>query len=302
MTPSERVARRTAIEVLDDLKVGAYPIDPEAIARRKGLLFEERGGFPDAVFGAFFRAGNRFGIVVSTACFGEGHRRFTIAHELGHYFLPGHVEELLPAGRELAPSFGGHFRTRKDPREVEADSFASELLMPAHFVRPLLTRAKVGLPAVQIIAESFIVSLTSAAIRFADLTDEAVAVLVSRDGVVEWAARSDALWRHSWARASLKKEWAPRGAATRRLCLDPQRLSTGESERDAQLLCEWFDAAPTSVEVREDAVGLGAYGRVLTVLHVPDLPEPEELDEGTASAGEEGPGDWRDALRGYRLG
>src|SRR2546426_183490 len=112
MTRGERIARRTAIEVLDDLKIVTYPVDPEAIAQRRGLLFEERGGFPDTVFGAFFRAGDRFGIVVSTACFGEGHRRFTIGHELGHYFLPGHVEELLPAGRELAPSLGGHFRTR----------------------------------------------------------------------------------------------------------------------------------------------------------------------------------------------
>lgn len=66
-------------------------------------------------------------------------------------------------------------------------------------------------------------------------------------------------------------------------------------------MCEWFDGAPAGVEVCEDALGLGAYGRVLTVLHLPDVPDPEELDEGAAS-GEEGSGDWRDALRGYRLG
>ena len=50
----------------------------------------------------------------------------------------------------------------------------------------------------------------------------------------------------------------------------------------------------------EEAIGLGAYERVLTVLQIPDLPDPDEAEERDAE--DDGPRDWRDALRGYRLG
>ena len=66
------------------------------------------------------------------------------------------------------------------------------------------------------------------------------------------------------------------------------------------LLCEWFEGAPPTVEVIEEAIGLGSYGRVLTVLIIPDLPDADESDERDPEDHEGG--DWRDALRGYRLG
>jgi Zn-dependent peptidase ImmA (M78 family) len=298
MAPRESLARRSAIELLDELEIREPPVDPELIAHRKELLFEEKDGFPPGAYGALFRTGNQFGIIVSSGCPGDGHRRFTIAHELGHYHIPDHAERLFPGGDNIVPSFGGHFRGRKDPLEVEADCFASELLMPDRFVRPLIHQVGDGLPAVRALADTFRTSMSAAAIRYASLTGEPVAVLVSYRGVIEWTARSSALSAHGWARQPLKREWSPRGSATHRLASAPDRIERGESDDDCMLLCEWFDEAPAT-EVVEEALGLGAFGRVLTILAVRDLPDPDEEpdpdDDGSS-------GDWRDAMRDYRLG
>jgi len=298
MAPREQLARRTATAVLDEFENLQPPVDPEWIARQKQLVFEERGGFPPGAYGALFRAGNQFGIIVSSSCPSDGHRRFTIAHELGHYHIPGHVDRLFPSGDNTIPSFGGHFRGHKNPVEVEADCFANELLMPDRFVKPLIGHVGDGLAAVRALADTFGTSMSAAAIRYAAMAGEPVAVLVSHKGEIEWTARSSALSAHGWSRQPLKREWAPRGSATRRLATAPDRVQRGDQDDGCMLLCEWFEGAP-AVEVVEEAVGLGVYGRVLTVLVVPALPDPDEEpdpdDDGST-------GDWRDAMRGYRLG
>lgn len=132
----EQAVRRIANDVLVDVGAVDRPrIDPFDIARARGLMVESRAGFPPSVYGALFLDGSRFGVILSEACHGDGHRNFTLAHELGHYHIPGHVDGLVEAGGGQMLSLGGHFRNRKDPREREADWFASELLLPAYFAR-----------------------------------------------------------------------------------------------------------------------------------------------------------------------
>lgn len=300
MQPREPLARRTANELLDEMEITEAPVPVDEIVRRKGLSFEERHGFPPSVFGALFRSGNQFGIVISAACPTEGHRRFTVAHELGHYHLPDHVDRLFANGEELALSMAGHFRSQKDPFEVEADLFASELLMPGRLVKPLVERLGSGVSAVQMLATKFDTSLSAAAIRFSHVATVPTVVLVSKDGAVEWAATSPALWSHRWAKRSWKGDWAPRGSGTRRLSAAPERVSNGAADGSTLLLCEWLEDAPSDVEAEEEAIGMGSYGRVLTVISAPGLREAEEYeDEEIAS--EEGR-DWRSAMRPYRLG
>lgn len=300
MQPRESLARQTANELLDEMGIASAPVPVDEIVRRKGLSFEERPGFPPTVFGALFRSGNQFGIVISTACPTEGHRRFTVAHELGHYHLPDHVDRLFASGGELALSMAGHFRSQKDPLEVEADLFASELLMPGRLIKPLIQRLGSGVAAVQTLATRFETSLSAAAIRFSQIATVPTLVLVSKDGAVEWAATSPALWSHRWAKRSWRGDWAPRGSGTRRLSAAPDRVSIGAADGSTMLLCEWLEGAPGDVEAEEEAVGLGSYGRVLTVISASGLREVEEYEEEEA-ASEEGR-DWRSAMRPYRLG
>lgn len=292
-----------ANELLEEFNLSSAPIDPEWIVRAKHLMFDERSDFPDGVYGALFRSGNSFGILISTSCPGDGHRRFTIAHELGHYYLPGHVDRLFPSGRDgNAVSLGGHFRGRKDPLEVEADYFANELLMPESLVRPVIRTVGEGLGAINAIAAHFRTSMSAAAIRYSSATRDPMAVIISRDGVIEWTSTSTALWEFRWARQRMKGEWAPRGSATRRLCTAPERVRQGAIDTDSMLLCEWLPGAPASVSVIEEAVGLGTFGRVLTVLTLRDLGDLEADEEDEREPDDGRTHDWRDAMRTYRMG
>lgn len=67
--------------------------------------------------------------VYNGAASGVGMHRFTVAHEIGHYFLHnvGSVVLARVDSKEKLPAF-------KDP-EWQADCFAGELLMPAELIK-----------------------------------------------------------------------------------------------------------------------------------------------------------------------
>jgi len=66
------------------------------------------------------------GLAIKVSAGSERRRRFTIAHEIGHYVL-----------HESGPRYerGGSVNEAARWREREADTFAAELLMPEHMVR-----------------------------------------------------------------------------------------------------------------------------------------------------------------------
>lgn len=219
-----------------------------------------------------------FVIAISTSCPTPQHRRFTAAHEIGHYHLDGHVEQMFAGGIAWVPSTGSHFQDGANQVEREADFFASELLMPESMVRPLV-RGTPTLRQVRSVASRCDVSFSAAAITLASLTGDPLAIIVSKDGVVEWPAFSPALSRYPWARARLNGEWAPRGSGAHRLARDRAAVEEGAVIDDERLLCEWFPGAPREAEVVEESMGLGRYGRVLTVLRPGALPDPDAEQE-----------------------
>ena len=72
----------------------SFPIDPFAIAADEDIFVEEHKAAQPGVSGGIIFDGPNVGIFYSTAIRSPGFHRFTIGHELGHYFLPGHPEEL----------------------------------------------------------------------------------------------------------------------------------------------------------------------------------------------------------------
>lgn len=114
---AEQVAQRE--------KQTALPIDPFAIAKacEIDVLAREAGS---GVSGFLLRVGDRVAIAYSTDIENDGFRRFSVSHELGHYFIDGHVDHLL-AATGLHESRAGH--VSRDRHEVEADRFAASLLM-----------------------------------------------------------------------------------------------------------------------------------------------------------------------------
>lgn len=297
MPPYEFAARKRALEVLTEFEITACPVDPDAIASARGIEVTGTGEFPRHVCGALVKDGNTFSILVSAHCPNEGHRRFTLSHELGHFFIDGHINALFAGDQRLHLSGEANFRGRKNPFEIEADAFASELLLPTPLARPAVRLRSASIHGIQAVAEQFQTSLSCAAIRFAALTAEPMAVLLSHERTLEWVAFSDPLRDQAWSRRRWKGEWAPRGSATVRLGAKPDRIQAGEQDSETGLLASWFEGAP-AVEAVEEALGLGSYGRVLTVLGCPDLPPADEIHQVEQEGRKESP-DWRARLRTY---
>ena len=98
-------------------------------------------------------------------------RRFSIAHELGHYTLHRYVSNVF------VDSTLTFYRDEKSAdgvyrQEIEANSFAAELLMPEDFIRYHLERHKIDLhdeQAVERLARDFGVSMQALTIRLVNL-------------------------------------------------------------------------------------------------------------------------------------
>ena len=98
-----------------------------------------------------------------------GLRRFTLAHEIGHWLF--HAEDARSGTLPMLE--GGRTWCREDaddkprpPSEIQADLFASYLLMPTDRLQPLLPPAPWrGWPHVYRLAEQFAVSATAMIVR-----------------------------------------------------------------------------------------------------------------------------------------
>jgi Zn-dependent peptidase ImmA (M78 family) len=115
-------------------------------------------------------------------------RRFSIAHELGHFLIPSHFPG--PSERSLcsAEHLGIHDMKEQDRRrrmEAEADRFAALLLMPPPVLRAELKAIqRPDVSDVVRLAKLFDVSKDAMARAYADYTREAVAIAVIRNGCV----------------------------------------------------------------------------------------------------------------------
>lgn len=119
-------------------------------------------------------------------------RRFTVGHELGHYLLPLHIPtgdgfRCSSADMRLQEGAGRGFPAK----EIEANIFAAELLMPpAAFKGQLRSRRDVTLELLLETSAHFGVSLTACARRALQLADDTCAVIVSCNRVVESVYRA----------------------------------------------------------------------------------------------------------------
>lgn len=296
---NELKARRAANQLLDDLRITQYPVDPESIARSCRIEVVDTPGFPPHCYGGLVLADGRYRILVSTDCPTPGLRRFTVAHEVGHASIDEHTLGLAwidrDGGERMALS-EGHFRSAKNPLEVEADHFASELLMPWRWAQGLVDSLPQGMDAIREIARSFDTSLASAGVRYAALSAAPVLVVLSKDRTIEWISRSPGIDDVSFVRFQSRDSWAPAGSATAVLAGDPDAVRASGQASSAGYLSEWFPRAPSHLTVEVDAIGLGSYGRILSLIMCPNLPDPDELYLTEQKDGSEDE-DWRGGMR-----
>lgn len=184
-------------------------------------------------------------------------RRFTIAHEIGHFALPTHnrAVELVCASKDIYEA------AIRSTVEREANQFAAELLMPrSHFALAVSGRE----PSMALVNEladrsRFFVSRTAAAIRLVELSDEPCALVCSQGGRVKWWLKSGNC--SGFLNVSSGAPVSPDSVAAA-----IWRGEAANSEPEAVPPNAWFSSPHHYVEVFESTLAIPSLGEVISLL------------------------------------
>lgn len=269
------MARQLGEKVAKDNGFDSFPIVPTEIARLEGIRVEAKPPDKKGVSGGIIFHGDDVIIFYATDIDNEGFQRFTIGHELGHYFLPGHPEEIT----KLAPvhvSRAG-FSQGSDSIEIEADHFSSGLLMPGKLVRNVLASRSIGMDGIISLSQDAQCSITASAIRAAECSEYPMAIIVSRDSEICYGFLSESF--KDLNPSSFPRQGNPLPhTSTKTFNLNENDVLFGERVCGQTTLVDWF-GGNTDVPLDEEVIGLGRYGYTLTVLSSEELPIPSYEDD-----------------------
>lgn len=275
--PYAFAARAAECLVRDELKATRLGIDPMQIARDRGIFVEPMPESHNGVSGMPIKAHDNFVIAYATHIKNEGFQRISVAHELGHYCLEGHMDAVLPLGTDRHTSHAG--LVSADRFELEADHFASGLLMPEYLFRPALQKREVSLDAIEDLRRQCKTSLTATAIRAQQLTSEAVAVIQCSQNQIEFCRMSERMMNFTLDVGPKKGGRIPRQSCAAKLHADQARILGSERLNDESDGTHWFGLFD-DIELYEETVGLGSYGRSLTILTTVDaVADDDDADE-----------------------
>ena len=220
------------------------------------------------------------GIVLVKGNVPRKRRRFTVGHELGHFLMPSHVpskEGRFLCSRQDMMSLAAKEGDRRAKMEVEANRFASLLLMPPPHLRRRLSGRAPDIGHMLELADAFDVSKEAMARAYADFHPEPVAMIVVENGVVR---RTYANRKRFPFITAVRGKAVPKGStfySSRKRSGDPSELRSVVPDL-------WIDVergvrAPTITE----QVYLQASGFALVMLwYEPADDAHEESDERTA--------------------
>ena len=269
-------ARICAAKVIKDQNITALPVDPIILAQGLGIKVKAKPSGIQGVSGMLLRHGNNFLIAYATHVGNIGFQNFSVAHELGHYFLPGHIDAVLSNGNVHKSQAGF---ASGDSYEMEADHFAAALLMPRSLFKRAMLSAGNGLEAIEKLASQCRTSLTATAIRYARCTRDPVAIVISTGNKINYCFMSGALKEVKGLRWIRKGKPLSTNTTTFSFNQDRQRvLGADRAEDDSADIRDWFDG-DLDLSINEQIIGLGNYGKTLTVLTALDIEEQIELIE-----------------------
>ncbi len=127
-------AEQAALQILEEYRISAPPIDPEEIAEKMGVnVTYAKFGEPyrNEVSGFISFSDNGSAEIVINSDISVNRKIFTIAHELGHYVLH---REWAKSDNYVLPRVNDYNEGKPD-EEREADAFAANLLVPEGLLR-----------------------------------------------------------------------------------------------------------------------------------------------------------------------
>lgn len=155
----------------------------EDLIQAQGAMYDERpmnGAEGRIIFGA-----KSASVTVNSLIVHSEKRRFVRAHELGHLSLH---RGLRPYFR--CDDYAFQDWSRSGSHESEANTFASELLMPSDLFQHEAAKQPFSTTYIIELSRLFQTSLTSTAIRYSRLGPEPIAIFFSQRGIIQWGCHS----------------------------------------------------------------------------------------------------------------
>jgi hypothetical protein len=243
------------------------PVQVEDIVKQL-KLGPSYGDFGDAFDGLLEHRGGRFHIFcnITGDLYPEHPRvRFTLGHELGHYFIDEHR---IPLANGLPPHPSFIDNPENNPAEDEANAFSAGLLMPTDAFRLELSRSSSGLQGILDVSSTLRVSVQSAALRYVALADSPCAIVMLRESGNPWWEVSESMENIGLGRIKVVRGRIPKDSATG-LALSDSTKQLHRPHIMNSTAAEWFKSVFSGSTndrfLRESAVRLGTHG-VLTLL------------------------------------
>ena len=268
-----------ARQLLRELNVRGIPIQPREIAEQLHIVVWERE-MERRYDGCLMRVGNTWGILLNNLIQSQSRRNFTIAHELGHYYLEGEQTEgkisAESAEKDRLTEFVPQHRCQREDlrgfdshrlEEQRANQFAAELLMPSPIFRAdAADLPKIGLPAIDALAAKYSTSLTSTALRYTRLSPYVCAIVLSERGQIKYFAYSERFRQNSACYLAKNNPLHPASVAA--------LLTKGEAkeikERQRQVPLSHWCSTQSDQPLIEQSRRLPRMNQVLSFLWLPD--------------------------------
>lgn len=184
--------------LIQKLNIKNPPIIAKDIAEQLTIRYIEEDLENENVDGALYRKGDKVLIVINSQIDYDERRNFSGAHEIGHFIIPSHNAESYSCSKSDMEVY----HSIKKAVESEANRFAAALLMPDEFIVRVTKDKTFSFETIQFIAETFKVSLSAAALRFTEFTNERCAVFFSQNGEIAWGKASQG-FKYSLRRGNL---------------------------------------------------------------------------------------------------
>lgn len=158
-------------------------IDPTIIAKAKQISYCY-GQYKNSFDGLIEYEAGSFHIYINSKDINSPRTRFTFAHELGHYFIDEHRNALLDGKTPSHPSHTNF--SSKNPVEIEADFFASSLLMPESRIKQDCFRQKFNFELIEKISQKYNTSITATILKLMTLDHHPIMIVCSINNNIKW--------------------------------------------------------------------------------------------------------------------
>lgn len=261
----EKILNDLEIERLAGYVLSTYqlktPIDLEHVCSEEGIVLAP-GPYSNSFHGRIeFLPDERIFVIYypepSTSHY-PGRVRFSLSHELGHYFIEEHRRIIQ---EQRIHNSIGPFRPVSDRIEGEADKFASAFLIPSFAMDAAVgNQGFLDLAGILELANQCEASVQATAFRYVRLAEEPCLAVVSRSGKILYSFSSDEAQERGFK--WLGNHEVPEKSQAKACTMSSGSIILADHSHTA----DWFSERRSGAKLWEESMMLGKSGYVMTLL------------------------------------